>query len=819
MGNLGQHLRNATLATTSLHYQLSDLWRSPRGTVLRIEALALVAITLSFFLAAFGSCRRWSNRWIIQKGFLAAQVLSLSLGTYSIGLMQSSSVKSEMYPIWAVSLFTLFGCVDPVITYIGLDYKGPLLKMIFQLCLYCGYVLLMTVSTNFGGVGKLAIGMLSAITFIKGFYRSLALVLPSRTRNKLGEVVSTEPEALAGYGKGLRVYLPQEDIFTSTSMADIHSSRDKMLGKLQMEEVTANGIEDVCLGYSLSHILRRHFLGLDTAREMELKREKFESLVQASVTIDCKRTLKAIEVELAFLYEVFFTSNEFLHCYEARTSSFWAFSSFIGICFLGVATAIPGTMTSPHHHSTSSSTSDAVVHTTTADLIITLFILVSLALLQLVQLIRCWTSNWARVAFACEVNISDFCRTNWFERMIWKFKVFSISRMNWFDNKYLWQDKLGQYSLVDGAAINKRGSPRPGREELLLGFSTEQLCVCCVCSLLCCPCQLVCFPCCWLCGRPMYPVWLFFITGFLPDNGTRRLGRMLGLQYIEQVARELWVCDNTSTAARLQDNVKTSIADFLDHIKGRRIGKDWTSLFVHNGIDASYLPFKNAPLQVDGTRMSDAYAFTHRVMVWHVATCYCEPRSGGGEEGSRRVAIALSKYCAYLVVSAPELLPGPSAETKRAFDCAAESAGDYWPEDQGDEMPSRDDAFVMGVYWGRRLLLLKESSADPWKLLELLWVQTLLYAAPYGDVQAHMQRLSQGGEFITHLWALLFHLGIDSWEQQQDEEGAETVERRAAAAGEREPARRKSLRGGGSGRRASSVPAGPRSSTSCTVDS
>jgi hypothetical protein len=132
MGSVEQHLGNKT-STTLLH-QLRDIWRSPRGTVLRIEALALVAIALSFFLAAFGSCRRWSSRWIIQKGFMAAHVLSLSLRTYGIGLMQSSSVKSKMYPIWVVSLLTLFGCVDPVTTYVSLDCKGPLLKIIFQLC-------------------------------------------------------------------------------------------------------------------------------------------------------------------------------------------------------------------------------------------------------------------------------------------------------------------------------------------------------------------------------------------------------------------------------------------------------------------------------------------------------------------------------------------------------------------------------------------------------------------------------------------------------------------------------------------------------------
>ena len=191
-----QHLANAT-STTLLH-QLRDLWKSPRGTVLRIEALALVAIILSFFLAFFGCCRRWSNRWIVQKGFLAAHVLSLSLGTYSIGLMQSSSVKSEMYPIWAVSLLTLSGCIDQVTSYNSLDYKGPFSKMIFQLCLYCGYVLLMSFSTISTVFGNLAISTLSAIILVRGFHRSLALVLPSRIREQIGDLYPKETIALAG---------------------------------------------------------------------------------------------------------------------------------------------------------------------------------------------------------------------------------------------------------------------------------------------------------------------------------------------------------------------------------------------------------------------------------------------------------------------------------------------------------------------------------------------------------------------------------------------------------------------------------------------
>ncbi|RLM58317.1 hypothetical protein C2845_PM18G01360 [Panicum miliaceum] len=50
-----------------------------------------------------------------------------------------------------------------------------------------------------------------------------------------------------------------------------------------------------------------------------------------------------------------------------------------------------------------------------------------------------------------------------------------------------------------------------------------------------------------------------------------------------------------------------------------------------------------------------------------------------------------------------------------------------------------------------------------WETLALVWVRMLVYAAPYGNAEAHMQCLSQGGEFITHLWALLYHIDIREW--------------------------------------------------------
>ncbi|KAF8714243.1 hypothetical protein HU200_027846 [Digitaria exilis] len=328
----------------------------------------------------------------------------------------------------------------PVTSYSGLDYKGPLSKMIFQLCLYCGYVLLMSFSTISGVLGKSAICILSVVTFIKGFHRSLALVLPSRTRESFGYSYEVE----SGCNDMVR-NLPLKI-----------SAKDKTT------------IEDVCLGYSLSHLLQRRFLGLDTVFEMEEKREEFEDSVQEDGrVIDYKGKLKVIEIELAFLYEVFFTSNEYLHFYQAKGASIWALASFIGICLVGVATAIPGTMASRHYITSSTSPPEAgtvVVETTTADLIITLAILVSLALLQLVQFTRCWTSNWARVAFACnyarDLRYFGAYEQTKFWRWSMTLRAFVVTRMNWFDT-YLWQDKLGQYALVD--AIKRRGRGPRGR--------------------------------------------------------------------------------------------------------------------------------------------------------------------------------------------------------------------------------------------------------------------------------------------------------------------------------------------------------------------
>ncbi|CAO2148614.1 unnamed protein product [Urochloa humidicola] len=442
MGNMVRHLGNTTSTTSAYH--LRNLWKSPRGTVLRIQTLAVVSIVLTFLLVVFGSCRRWSSRWMVQKGFFVAQALSISLGTYSIGLMQSSSAKSEMYPIWTVCLFTLFGCTDHVTTYNGLDYKGPLSKVVYAICLYCGYALLMSISGLSSAIGNTAICVLSAITFIKGFHRTLALVQQSRMRHTIAciddcysgqtsvlrynsiEAMATQGDGepagfdlivkiASGKGKwgipyphvrirdvvallskknGLLVTGKKKDESPAKEKEKdeltAKEKKDELPAKWKKNEVAAKKKDelqscyDVCVAYSLSHCLQRHFLGLSGSRKVR---------PQSLEGVDYKWALEVVKIELAFLHDMFFTGNAFLHYYQAKAACLWSLASITGI--VGVAAATPWAIAASSRGGTN------VVDTTTADLVITFAILVSLALLQLIQLVRCWTSNWARLAVVC----------------------------------------------------------------------------------------------------------------------------------------------------------------------------------------------------------------------------------------------------------------------------------------------------------------------------------------------------------------------------------------------------------------------------------
>uniref|UniRef100_A0A0E0MI70 DUF4220 domain-containing protein n=1 Tax=Oryza punctata TaxID=4537 RepID=A0A0E0MI70_ORYPU len=164
---------------------------------------------------------------------------------------------------------------------------------------------------------------------------------------------------------------------------------------------------------------------------------------------------------------------------------------------------------------------------------------------------------------------------------------------------------------------------------------------------------------------------------------------------------------------------------------------------------------------------------THTIIAWHIATTLCEVEDEEKHPMESRttnchVARSLSRYCAYLVAFAPELLPDHSFVSESIFDAMVDEAHELLGGLK--TMQERKQALLSQDRGDNRLLVVGGRLANnligidhPWRRWKVLcdfWVEMMLYIAPSNDAKAHLETLPRGGEFITHLWALLTHGGI-----------------------------------------------------------
>nr|CAD1830986.1 unnamed protein product [Ananas comosus var. bracteatus] len=231
--------------------------------------------------------------------------------------------------------------------------------------------------------------------------------------------------------------------------------------------------------------------------------------------------------------------------------------------------------------------------------------------------------------------------------------------------------------------------------------------------------------------------------------------------------------------------VKAAIAKYLVDSEGRgpvpRIGE---SVLRRNGAAAEEL------LQAC---KSDGAAET--VIVWHIATCLYEmkhPQSPWlspspspsppqqpqqsdehDTQANHRIAKTLSRYCAYLLALSPELLPDDAATTATAYKAAVKEIQDVilkGHDRKADDFErvirmrkANGTAAERGAELGHQLVEAVGNEQLVWKVLAELWTEIVVYVAPSDNVKSHAQALAHGGEFITHVWALLTHGGILRW--------------------------------------------------------
>jgi hypothetical protein len=167
---------------------------------------------------------------------------------------------------------------------------------------------------------------------------------------------------------------------------------------------------------------------------------------------------------------------------------------------------------------------------------------------------------------------------------------------------------------------------------------------------------------------------------------------------------------------------------------------------------------------------------TDTILIWHIATCYCDMTPMSDDllvKWHHEAAKALSRYCAYLVAFLPEFLPEHSLTTKQVFQRVLQEAQQELGEKpmkeeekrtkiRGLQLPDQNEqrtTFHKGVELGRQLEMIDDDEVR-WRVIAEFWAETILYIAPSDNAEAHIEHLAKGGEFITHLWAMLSNAGI-----------------------------------------------------------
>ncbi|KAG0530964.1 hypothetical protein BDA96_05G233300 [Sorghum bicolor] len=222
-------------------------------------------------------------------------------------------------------------------------------------------------------------------------------------------------------------------------------------------------------------------------------------------------------------------------------------------------------------------------------------------------------------------------------------------------------------------------------------------------------------------------------------------------------------------SVKLSENVKKAIVETLLGSNGH-LTNGVTSL-KKNGVHGHLSWACDGGIAAEGS-------VTRTILVWHIATTLCEHQldTQAKKQDVVRTASTLSQYCLQLLAFAPHLLPDHISISESILDEVIEKAGEVIEgaktmKDKCEKLrafgthigPHADEAMLViaqGARLASYLLEHVQEMRSRWKVLSDFWAEMMLYISPSDDARAHLETLARGGEFITHLWALLTHAGV-----------------------------------------------------------
>ncbi|KAG1330407.1 hypothetical protein COCNU_02G003750 [Cocos nucifera] len=175
-------------------------------------------------------------------------------------------------------------------------------------------------------------------------------------------------------------------------------------------------------------------------------------------------------------------------------------------------------------------------------------------------------------------------------------------------------------------------------------------------------------------------------------------------------------------------------------------------------------------------KWSTEVEFDQSIFIWHIATEICCNLEDSSNQSKLEMCKLMSQYMLYLVVMKPSMLPVGVGQFIFEDTCAEAvkfySTGGKTnvhrnlllqyttrPQLLGDRYRSKKSVLSDACRLAHDLTNISNKE-EKWSMIAGVWVEILAYVANQSNGRQHAEQLRGGGEFITHLWLLLAHLGL-----------------------------------------------------------
>ncbi|KAJ3680006.1 hypothetical protein LUZ60_016284 [Juncus effusus] len=709
------------------------------ATFASVMAFGLVlpyAITITRF-------RLWHSSPILEK---IPQVISSPLAhalSIGVGLVAVFPQSDSLYSIWLVILALIFDNVQAISKQSLLERTADRMSREYVFlynCVIIGTVVIKTDRRSDFYHPLVALWCLLVLKFLERLVnykigdrsygiKNTNIVASYMEREHLLSHDGFNPQTMEGYKylvmgeekvpwniKHPSYNLDHEDSNEIVTLERVWACNNRFLNPTVDKD---NRIKDVCLSFALFKLIRRRFFGFPASESKEPKTKQFVFEGLLSRPGKAEDVFRVIKTEIGFLRDFFYTQYPI-----AFALGFPVFSVLMLIVMCAISISISAKAfryeESFQNEIPMSKTIKDVDHRITNGL------LVIIIMTQILEVFSYTFSDWMKTTM-----ISRHVRSKIQGTIPVIDQILGLLTKFTFNNNL--RNTIGQYSLLK--SYNKGGCKRVPNNFI-------------------------------------YRMTCTMVLTRMPE----------GLQEDKEIFLPIEV------KSAVFDALKISKGDFTDRLAPLRRNK---------------VPEEDVRWLESDTTLKDRPI--HTIMVWHIATSLCEIRplmnqpiiehtndwttwfakslpgclrkKGTLDEHVLNyhmlVASSLSKYCAYLVAFAPELLPTTPYLAKKTFERIVSETSDFFdnedrPTTQYEkvmkDIPQIDEngekIIDMGTKLGRYLMEKIPDDARRWKVMADVWADLILYVAPKGHTSGHLQKLANGGEFITHLWALLYHAGI-----------------------------------------------------------